>query len=270
MKKTALYLFSALLLFTLPSPVGAKEKLVIAGTGDSQLLLRSLAKAFEEKNKGIRVEIPESIGSSGGIRAAADGAADLGRVAREIKEQEKKYNLNYMIFAQSPVVFVVNPSVKGIENITTGDIIGIMTGEISSWTQLGGDEYKIYVVQREFGDSSRIALGNAIPQLRDKKEMEGKVFYSTPETVAALKKYKHTFGFTSFSATKNSGLLILKVNGVYPSAESIKSGKYPYVVPFGFVWKGELKGLPKKFVQFVKSSEGRKIISNFGAVPTDK
>jgi len=268
--KTTLSFLFAIIFLSIPSFAPAEEKLVIAGTGDSQLLLRTLAKEFEKNNKGIKVEIPDSIGSSGGIRAAADGAANLGRVARKIKETEKKYNLNYMIFAQSPVVFVVNPSVQGIDNLTSDNILKIMQGELSSWTELGGDEYKIYIVQREFGDSSRIALGEAIPELKGMKEMAGKVFFSTPDTVAALSKYKYTLGYTSLSATKDSDLILLKVNGMYPSPDNIRSGKYPFIVPFGFVWKGELKGLAKKFVNFIKSNEGKRIISEFGAVPTGK
>ncbi|MDH3976010.1 MAG: substrate-binding domain-containing protein [Deltaproteobacteria bacterium] len=270
MKKTALFFLSIIILLLMPASGLAKRKLVIAGTGDSQLLLRTLAKAFEKKYKKVKVDVPDSIGSSGGIRAVAEGAADLGRVAREIKEIEKKYKLNYMLFARSPVVFAVNPSVRGVDNVSRSNILKIMKGEISSWTELGGDEYKIYIVQREFGDSSRTAIGNIIPELKEMKEMVGKTFFSTPDTVAALSRYQYTLGYTSLSAIKGTDLIILKVDGIYPSAENIINDSYPYVVPLGFVWQGKLKGLKKKFINFVKSKEGKRIITEFGAVPTEK
>jgi len=61
--------------------IRAEETVVVCGTGDSQSLLRRLATEFERKNPGIKIEVPESIGSSGGIKATAKGECDIGRVA---------------------------------------------------------------------------------------------------------------------------------------------------------------------------------------------
>ena len=56
-------------------------------------------------------------------------------------------------------------------------------------------------------------------------------------------------------------------NGVSPSAENVQSGKYPLAVPLGIVWKGELKGLAKEFVEYLFSAEGKKAIASHGDIP---
>ena len=69
------------------------------------------------------------------------------------------------------------------------------------------------------------------------------------------------------SSVVGTQLKILKVDGVYPSAENVNSGKYKHIVPFGIVYKGELKGLAKTFVDFLYDDKAQKIITSVGTVP---
>ena len=69
---------------------------------------------------------------------------------------------------------------------------------------------------------------------------------------------------------ENSGLKILKIEGVYPSPENVKSGKYRLTVPLGIVYKAELQGMAKRFVDFLYSDKGREIILKNGAIPVNK
>ncbi len=245
----------------------AQEKIVVAGTGDSQKLLQILARAFEKATPGTKVEVPDSIGSGGGIRATAKGISDLGRVARPIKKNEKKYNLSYKVFAYSSVVFAANPNMKGIDNLTSEQIIGIYSGKITSWDKLGGEKRKIYVANREKGDSCRKNLEDNIPGFEDIKTFAGKIIYSTPETIEVIARQRNTIGYASLSMVKWKNLIVMKLDGVYPSLENVQNGKYKLVIPFGIVWKGELSGLAKAFFDFLFSTEAQKIINQNGAVP---
>ncbi|MDD5165767.1 MAG: substrate-binding domain-containing protein [Candidatus Omnitrophica bacterium] len=245
----------------------AQEKIVIAGTGDSQDMLRTLASAFEKVNPGQKVEVPYSIGTSGGIKALIEGKCDFARVARLPDEKEKAYNLNYGVFAYSPIVIAVNSAVKGIDNITYEQIVGIFSGAITSWEELGGEQQKIYVAQREAGDSSRSLFEKNIPGWKEIKNFAGEVIYSTPEMASTLDRYKYTIGYLPISVARSKDLIILKVNGVYPSVENIKNASYKLVVPFGLIWKGELKGTARAFLDFILSPKGQGIILENGGAP---
>ena len=240
------FIFSYQLIYT-----QNKNKIIIAGTGDSQAVLRAIAKKFESRYPGTKVEVPDSIGSSGGIRSTAEGLCDFGRVARKIKENEKKYQLNYKLFAYSPIVFVVNGSVKKINNITYEQIISIYSGKITMWNELGGENTKIYIANREPGDSSRTILEKNLPGFNKITSFAGKIIYTTPETVEIISKYENTIGYVPLSATKKQNLKILKINGFSPTAKNINNGSYKIYVSLGIVWKGKLQGLAKQFVEYL-------------------
>jgi len=245
-------------------------KLVVEGTGDSQNLFRSFARFFGKLHPGVIIAIPESIGSGGGIRKVVNGEIELARVARRLKEGDKKHGLTYKQFAKSPLVVAVNPSVKAIENLTAREIVGIYSGTITNWAQLGWRDSKIYPIGREPGDSSRSVLRNQLPGFKDIEKTKAKVFYSTSETVRALAAHKNTIGYTPLASIKNAGLKTIKIDGLYPSEENVREGKYRYTVPFGIVYKGDLSPLAKAFVDFIYSPDGQEIIKEYSCVPVDK
>lgn len=258
---------ACLLIFVINRFSLAAEKITISGTGDSQALLRILAAKFEKEHPGAVIEIPDSIGSSGGIKAVAEGRSVLGRVARPIKDKEKAYNLNYKVFAYSPVVFTVNPGVRGVDSLSFEQIVDIFSGKLTSWSELGGSKKKIYVAQREEGDSSRSAIEENIPGWKGIKLYSGEIIYNTPELISVIAKYDGTIGYAPLSMAGSAELILLKINGVYPSLENIKDGSYKLKTPFALIWKGELKGLAKEFFDFILSPQGQKIIAENGAVP---
>lgn len=244
----------------------AGQKIIVSGTGDSQKLLREAAKFLEDQLGGGEILVTESIGSGGGVRAAAAGEINLGRIARPLTESEKELGLNYKRFARCPVVFVVHPSVNYIDNLTSADIVGIYSGKITDWGYSGA-EGKIYVVGREPGDSCLIVLNKLLPGFKDIIHPRVKTIYNTPDAVAMLTKHRKTIGYLPISMTVGTDLRILKIDGVYPSAENVRSGKYKLVVPFAFVYRDDLTGLAKRFVDFFDSDEGRHIIKSYGVVP---
>jgi phosphate transport system substrate-binding protein len=246
---------------------GVSARIVISGTGDSQELMRALAEAFMKKHSGCEIEVPDSIGSSKGIKAVANGKIDLARVARLLNKDEKKLGLTYQLFAKSPVVFAVHPGVGDINNITSEQIVGIYSGRITDWSQLGGKAGKIYPITREAGDSSLLALNEKLPGFADVNNLTAKIVYLTPETVAALTGHERTIGYVPLPAIAGTQLRVLKIDGVYPSLENIRNGKYNLVAYFGVVYKGKPRELAQRFIDFIYNEEGQKIITAMGAMP---
>ena len=120
----------------------AEDKVNLCGTGDSQELLRTLGTAFEKANPGVAVVVPDSVGSDGGIKAAATGECDFGRVARALKDEEKPLNLTYKVIAFSPVMIVVDPA-AGVTDLSSAQLVKIFSGKVTTWTEVGGKGGKI-------------------------------------------------------------------------------------------------------------------------------
>jgi phosphate transport system substrate-binding protein len=231
--------------------------LTIAGTGDSQFLLQKLAEDFNKAHPGIRVVVPNSIGSTGGIRALLAGEVQLARTARPLKQSEQGQGLIAFRFADSPVAFVVHPSVEGVDNLTSAQIIGIYSGQYRRWSELGGPDAKIYPVDREVGDSSRTVLEEHLPGFRD-VHSRGKIFYNTPDAASAIASHHFTVGFLPLNIALNSGLKVLRIDGESPLDYITSQSSYPFIVPFFLVSKGEPDGPALKFLQFLSAEKTRR------------
>ncbi|MCX5864900.1 MAG: substrate-binding domain-containing protein [Deltaproteobacteria bacterium] len=242
--------------------------LVIPGTGDSQILLRKLAQLYTKNRPGFTVEIPESIGSGGGVRSVITGKNEIARVARPLTEKESAQGLKSQIFAQAPVVFAVNPGVTGVENLSLEQIIGIYSGKIQQWDALGGVG-KIYVMNREEGDSSRTVLENFIPGFKEISVPAGATVYSTPEALQTLMASPGTIGYLPMPTVVGTGLKVQQVQGISPSAANVRQKKYQMVIPFALVWKDTLSPRAQDFLDFLSSPAARKLMLDNGAIPVE-
>ncbi len=260
--------FFCLLLFSLfrTGPALAGGQFTICGTGDSQDLLHALAAAYTSAHPEVSIEVPESIGSSGGIHDTALGKCDLGRVARPLKEKERAYHLNYRLFAYTPVVFVTNRSVK-LRDINAKQVIALLSGKITNWQQLGGTDAPVFIAIRYHGDSNRTALEKNIPALKTMKDWRGTYTYSVPETVDAVVRHDHTIAFIPLAMAIKHQLNILRFDGVEATADTVRAGTYKLVTPLGLVWKGKLEGTRADFLAFIESTAGKRIITKNGAIP---
>jgi phosphate transport system substrate-binding protein len=259
---------AVLLMALLFNPLCAyATELTVVGTGDSQLLLQALADAFESHHPKVKVTIPPSIGSSGGVRAVASGADVIGRIARPLTKNEQQFNLSYHLFAYSPVVFIVNQSVAGIEGLTAQQALDIFSGKITNWSEVGGPEHKIYLVNREEGDSSRLVLDRQIEGFATIEKSPGPIFYSTPEAMNALADNPFTIGYGPISMVKGPSMRALRFNGYSADTTLTSDGTYPLQSPFALIWKGPLSAPGQRFVEFLSSQESADIMRTFGVQP---
>jgi phosphate transport system substrate-binding protein len=247
----------------------AGQKIVVSGTGDSQELLRVMASRLTEKLGEGEIEVPDTIGSGGGIKAVAKGEIDLARVARALNKNEEQLGLKYHQFGTAPVVFVVHPDVIGIDDITTGQIIAVYSGKTRDWSELGAMSGKIYPVTRESGDSCLTVINKSLEGFSDIVKPVAKTVYTTPETVTKLAGYSGTIGFVPMPVEVGTELRVLKVDGVYPSIENIRNGSYKLGIPLALVCKDEPRGLSKRFVDFISSDKGKDIMMKMGMVPVE-
>lgn len=256
-------LFLAVVLLFFQKGPALSETLTIAGTGDSQVLLRALAEKFEERYPQVDVMVPDSVGSGGGIKALIQGRSNFARVARPLTEGELSRGLRYILFAQSPVVFAVHPSVTGVKNLSHAQIVSIYSGQITNWAQLGGKNKKIYVVNREPGDSSRTILDREMPGFKSIDPFVGKVFYTTPEAMEALIKYPDTIGYLPMAMIAGTKLRMLGVENVQPTPQTVATGAYSLSLPLALVSKKVLTDMEQEFLNFLSASAGQEVIAGF-------
>jgi phosphate transport system substrate-binding protein len=268
-------LISALAL-ALPPAAGAAQpqrilsgKLIIEGSGDSQELLRAIARRFEDLHPGTDIDIPDGIGNRGGIESALGNKVQLARVSRPLNEGEKSRGLTYRAFAKSPVVFATHPRVR-LTGLSAEHIAGIYSGKFVNWKQLGGAASRIYPVGRESTDPGRTAINEHLPGFGDIRNPVNKTYYTASGIVETIARHEGAIGHASMAMVKKTGLKVLKVDGVYPLTMNIRNGTYKMVITFAIVYRGNISPLALAFVDFLYSREAQKIIIQYGCMPAGK
>lgn len=261
---------ACMLLLGLASPAGAQQQaLKIGGTGSTLSTMHVLAKAFEQDNLGVTVRVLPSLGSTGGIKAALAGAIDVGVSSRALTDAERGQGARAVEYGRTPLVFVVNRATRA-SDLTTAQIVDIYAGKMTAWPS--GDS--IRVVLRPASDTNTLILKAYSPQVHEAvsaaEKRPGMVTATTDQDAEErIQKVPGALILTSLSeALASSGLMrALKLNGVEPSAAALAEGTYPLSLSFFLVTGKSPSPLAAKFVEFVRSETGRKILAETGHAP---
>jgi phosphate transport system substrate-binding protein len=264
------------LALSLPPAAGAAQpqrilsgKLIVEGSGDSQKILRAIARRFEALHPGTDIEIPDGIGNRGGIKSVLGNKVQLARVSRPLNDAEKPHGLNYRVFAKSPVVFATHPGGR-LTDLSAEQIAGIYSGKFVNWKQLGGAASRIYPVGRESTDSGRTAINEHLPGFGDITSPVNKTYYTASGIVEDIARHEGAIGYATMAMVKKTGLKVLRVDGVYPLTMNVRNGTYKMVIPFAMVYRGKISNLALAFLDFLYSRDAQKIIVQYGCVPVDK
>ena len=151
--------------------------------------------------------------------------------------EECNTTFEYTPVGTEAFVFFVHKD-NPIENLTTEQIQGIYAGEITNWKQVGGKNEKIAAFQRNEGSGSQSMLERFMgdkPIMEAPTEMKMDLMSGIIERVSNYKSKSNSIGF-SFrfyveGIIKNPDIKMISVDGIAPTAENIKNGKYPIVTP---------------------------------------
>jgi phosphate transport system substrate-binding protein len=256
--------------FSLHSTTLAEEVLKIGGTGTALGSMQLLIKAFEKSYPGIKVMmILPSIGSEGAIRAVSKGAIDIGLSARPIKDEERKLGLSAIEYARTPFILATKKDVN-ISGLSTDEIIKIYRGEKETWP--GGE--RIRLVLRLATDTDSLLVKKISPEMSNALDAtlsrQGMTIALTDQDcVDIIEKTPGGLGFTTLTqiVSEKRPLKILSFNGATPSTKTLANGSYPLFKSLYMVTKTEPSVLVQKFIDFVRSPGGRKILEESGNVP---
>jgi phosphate transport system substrate-binding protein len=235
----------------------------ISGSTSVGPLAEKLAEKYKEKNN-VNIEINQ-IGSSAGITNALNGVSEIGMSSRDLKEEEKA-SLQETVIAYDGIVVVTHPSNR-VKNLTIAQVKDIFTGKITNWKEVGGDDMEIVVVSREDGSGSRDAFQEIVGYSSRELVRNSIIASGNGNIKTTVATNKHAVGFISFEYIDES-INTVNINGVEATAENVLRKKYSLSRPFLFVHKEEnLTDEGKRFIDFILSSEGQKIVRETGAIP---
>ncbi len=113
---------------------GLTGTIVCAGSTSVAPVMEKLADRYKELNEGVTIEIQQT-GSSAGITSAIEGVCDIGMASRKLKDSEISQGLEATVIALDGIAVIVNRA-NETDSLTTEQIKGIYTGEITDWSIL--------------------------------------------------------------------------------------------------------------------------------------
>ncbi len=234
------------------------------GSTSVEKVIQILSESFMGTNKGVTVTY-DPTGSSGGIKAANEGNADIGLSSRKLKDTEK--GLKSVTFAIDGIAIIVNKA-NPIADLSLEQLKKIATGEVTDWSALGG-KGPIVIIGREAGSGTRDGFESIVG-------VEGKVKYAqelpaTGGVVAAVVANPNAIGYASLSAVTDT-VKAVTIEKVAPTEATVQDGTYKVQRPFIFVLKEgkELSPAAKAFLDFATSPAAADLIKKGGAVPPKK
>ncbi len=233
------------------------------GSTSMEKVIKILIESFNETNPDVTINYNAS-GSGSGITAAIDGTVDMGLSSRELKEEETSAGAVANIVALDGVAIIVNPE-NPVSDLTVEDIAKLFTGEITNWSELGGNDAPVAALGREPGSGTRGAF-EEIVGVEDACQYSSE-YSSTGDVIGNVASNPNAIGYASLSAV-NDTVKALQVNGVECTEDTVKDGTFPIQRPFLIVTKdgATLSEAAQAFLEYAMSAEVADLIAQAGAV----
>ena len=232
------------------------------GSTSMEKVIGALGEAYEQKT-GVTVTYNPT-GSGSGIKAVGEGRCDIGLSSRALKDEEKASGLTQTILAYDGIAIIVNPA-NPITDLSLEQIAKVYTGEITNWSELGGDDAEIVLIGREAGSGTRDGF-ESITGTTDACQYRQELT-STGDVITTVAQNPNAIGYASLASVKDT-VKALAVEGVTPSEETVKDGSYLVQRPFVLVTKEgvELSAAAQDFFNYITSAEANEIIAGAGVV----
>jgi phosphate transport system substrate-binding protein len=259
--------FAAVMLFT-TTPAFA-DTLRIGGTGGALGGMNLLAKAFSERHPQTKVEVVAGLGSSGGIKAVLAGAIDIGVASRALRDKEREAGAVARDYAKTAFVLATRAD-NQTDNVTLDQLAEICQGNMVSWP----DGSPVRLVLRPKTDSDTAILADLSPSiaaaLQTAHGRAGLRIAPTDQDAAdAIEDLPGSIGTSTLALIRAEGRAIkpLALDGVRPTAKNVQNGDYALFKTFRIVTgKKALSPIARRFVDFVWSPEGQRILSEAGHI----
>jgi phosphate transport system substrate-binding protein len=258
------------LLFLLLLPLSAQAlELSWVGCGITRnAFMADLAAAYKDKT-GVDISIAGG-GATKGIRKITSRQADIGGACRfRLDSTREEAGANMIPVAWDALVVVVHKS-NPIDSISLKQLRALYQGKITNWKQLGGKNQPVELLVRQgkisgVGYTLRLHLFED-PDVAFKSK---NVFPSSGPLEKTVEKNPNAIAVTGIASAHKRDFKVLKLEGLEPSFENIRTGNYLLYRPLYLVHNKKSPNSQEsdRFIQFALGPKGREIIRQNQVVP---
>jgi len=244
---------------------------IIAGSTSVQPYVEVLVEDYVIQNPDMIIDV-QGGGSSAGIQAVESHTAQLGMSSRNLRDTEE-YLWNERI-AKDGLAIIINPGNPLITpdnpnpSLTLEQIRGIYAADYVNWSQLGGSDARIHIITREEGSGTRSAFEELV--MDDKRITPRAIVQDSNGSVRQLvSDDPNSIGFISLGLVDRGARPVkaLRINGVAATLQNVLDGDYELYRSFIFVSLEPPTGSVLHFIEFIRSQDGQRIMTERGLIP---
>jgi phosphate transport system substrate-binding protein len=252
----------------------APERITVKGSDTMVILAQKWAEVYMKSNPGAAIQVTGG-GSGTGISALINGATDIAISSRKMKRTEMdKMKERYKTLgveiacAKDGITVFLHPSNK-VKELTLKQLGQIYRGEIKNWKEVGGADKNIKLYGRENSSGTYVFFQEHV--VEGDYAASCQTLPGTAAVVNAVKKDPNAIGYGG--AAYAEGIEICKVKqdenspGILATAETIKNDTYPISRYLFMYIKNKPTGELKKFIDWILSPEGQKLVVETGYFP---
>ena len=228
------------------------------------------------RRQGMTITVDSQGGSAGGIAQLGAGHVEIAMSSKPVADDDKaKFpNVEFVTteIGQDAVGVIIRKEVAdgGVTNLDRTQLTALFEGRIGNWKEVGGPDLDVFIYDKEPGRGTREVLDKYLygpdgkappPPQSDHFAIVG----GNEETRTKLESTPGSVGPLSSSfITGHPKLVAVSVDGVAPTPANVRSGSYPMSRPLFLITNGPPTGEAKRFIDFVISAEGQKLVSRHG------
>jgi phosphate transport system substrate-binding protein len=274
-------------LFAAYNLVFAGQSITVKGSDTVLVLGQRWAEEYMKQHPDLSIQVTGG-GSGVGIAALINGTTDIANASRQIKaaEVDKAQKAGYypeeFAVALDTLAVVVN-SQNPIKELTVRQLMGIYTGKYSNWSEVGGENKPIIRYSRESSSGTYQFFKEFILKNQD-FAADCQTLQGTSAVTNAVSKDPGGIGYGGAAYFLNQSALHIisvkkddKSEAVNPvkadgklDYEAAWSKRYP-IWRYLYMYTGfKPRGAIKEYLDWIKSSEGQKIVEEVGYIPLPK
>ena len=236
----------------------------LAGSTSMEKLCEAMSESFMETYPEVTVTV-EYTGSGAGLESLASGSVDIGNSSRHLKDEEVAGGAVENVVAIDGIAVIVDPA-NSVSDIPAEKLAAIYKGEITNWSDLGGNDEAIVVIGRESGSGTRDAFEELL-EVQDACKYAQELD-STGGVKAKVAATPGAIGYVSLDVVDES-IKAVAIDSVEPTEANIIAGDYLLSRPFVMATNGEISvqnDLVKGWFDYISSDAGKDVIKSAGLI----
>ncbi|NEP81335.1 MAG: phosphate ABC transporter substrate-binding protein [Okeania sp. SIO3C4] len=259
---------------SLPNP----NILAMDGSVTMVKLIKLIENAYEQKYPNIPITygVPEGKpnGSNQGIKNLIENRVQIAAISRTLRpEESSQANIKLIPIAKDALAIVVgiNNPYKG--SLTLEQLKDIYQGKIVNWSEVGGDDLPIKVINRSPKSGSYnffqdvVLLGESFAP-----DSSNFITYQRDVTTPILRELNNNgISYTTVAQAKNQTTVrIVPINGISPiDKTTLNNDNYPLSRSVFLAVPNQTSLAVKNFIELALSTKGQQLVQQADFIPLE-